>query len=77
MKRNTRPKESMCWDCANARAHICPWIGKGEKIWAIAKEEKRKLLKYKQKKGKSEYTVHIVEECQHYKPDEKRKAGGW
>ena len=72
--KNTRPPESICWDCKNARAHLCAWIGRGEKIWSGAKSAKRKLLKSKQRPGKEHYTVYAVEECQYFKPEDKRKT---
>jgi hypothetical protein len=65
---------SICWTCKNARANICPWIGEGKKIWSRAKSAKRKLLKSKQKQGKEHYTVYAVEECQYFKPEDKRKT---
>jgi len=74
MKKSTRSGESICWDCKNARSNICPWVGKGKKVWTRARSEKRKLLKYKQKREKEEYTVYLVEECKYFIPDEKRKV---
>lgn len=74
MKRNTRPQDSICWDCKNARAHICPWIREKEKIWTRGTKEKRRVG-YKAKVDGFIY-VYIVEECKHFKPD-KRKAVRW
>ena len=71
MKRNTRPQESICWDCKNARAHICPWIGRREKIWDRGKKEKRSS---NTKKTKRSIDVYIVTECKHFKPEGKRKT---
>ena len=76
MKRNTRPPESICWDCKNARAHLCAWIGRGEKIWDGGKKEKRSA---NTKKTKSRIYVHIVTECRYFEPDAKRtrKVVAW
>lgn len=73
MKMSSR--KSICWDCANARAHLCPWIAQGKKVWKRGTRYKRKSVA----KSKEYISVYIVHECQHFKPDEeqKRKAIGW
>lgn len=50
-------RESICWDCKNARAHLCAWIGRGENIWDGGKKEKRSV---NTKKTKRRIYVHIV-----------------
>jgi len=77
MKRNTRPPESICWDCKNARAHICPWIAKKKRIWSRGNSEKRSLPPSSQTENKKYILVYTVYECPYYNPDVKRKAIGW
>lgn len=68
MKMSSR--ESICWDCANARAHLCPWIRAGKKIWSQGTKYKRKSMA---KRG--EYiSVYVVSECQSFVPDIQRKV---
>lgn len=74
MKKNTRPQESICWNCKNARANLCAWIGRGEKIWDRGKKEKRSLPKSCQTKNKKYTFVYIVQDCKYFKPEGKRKT---
>lgn len=74
-----RMPDSLCWDCKNARAHICPWIALGKQIWDRAQKAERSK-KIRHRNGTvidEEYTVYAVEECRHFKPEEKRKVAGW
>ena len=73
-KKNTRPRERICWDCKNARANLCAWIGRGEKIWDGGKKEKRSLTPSRQTKNKKYNFVYIVQDCKHFKPEGKRKT---
>jgi len=71
--KNTRPTESICWDCANARANLCPWIAKKKRIWARALKEERSAGD-----GSGKYIpVYIIQTCRHYRPDAKRKVVAW
>jgi len=68
VKTNRSGKESICWRCENARAHLCPWASRGEKVWNKAIKEKRK------EKGVY-YTVYIVEKCLYFAESKKVAIG--
>ncbi len=70
-KTNTRPKESLCWNCANARSNRCAWIANKEKIWTRGGKEER-IDNYKARKKKC-ISVYIVHECRYFKPEGKRE----
>lgn len=76
MKRNTRTQDSICWDCKNARAHLCAWIGRGEKIWDEAdKQERASNISIKYYKGKKPtHTVYIVKRCKYFDPEGEKKG---
>lgn len=60
-----RRRDSWCWDCKNAYAHKCPWIGQMKPVWDKAKKEK--------KAQHTTYTVYSVQKCRHFEPEEKRQ----
>ena len=73
-RRNTRPPDSICWDCKNARAHLCAWIGKKKRIWSRGKAEKRSLPPSSQTESKKYVMVYIVHKCPYFQPEGKKEA---
>lgn len=63
-------KISLCWDCVNAYADRCEWIGKLEKVWdeAIEKETPRS-------DGRDVYTIYTVIKCKRFVPEEEKAVG--
>lgn len=61
-----RVRRRGCWDCKNAYAHKCPWIGQMKPVWDKAKKEKKKAQH-------TTYTVYSVQKCRHFEPEEKRQ----
>lgn len=69
-----RSRESICWTCANARAHLCPWIAKKKRIWSHGNAEKRSLPSSCQTKNKKYEMVYIVHKCPYFQPEGKKEA---
>jgi len=61
-------QESICWNCKNARAKKCAWIGRMEKVWDKARKETRVA-----NQGRCE--IYFVEKCKNFEPEVRKAAG--
>lgn len=52
--------DSLCWECGNAYANRCAWIGSMTPVWEQAIKESRVAAT----KGRK---VYVVTECKHYR----------
>jgi len=64
--------ESLCWECRNGYAKMCPWIGEGKQVWDKAKKEIRK--NHAPRCRHKEYETFIVKKCKYFTLEEERKA---
>lgn len=53
---------SICWECRNARADRCAWIGRKKRVWKRATE----------KRCRQDQDIWIVQECNLFDPEK-----GW
>lgn len=70
---NSRAIEiSICFDCKNARAHMCEWVDNLKPVWN--KAFYRKVNVHKKANGQIvaiPYNIYIVAECPNFVMDEK------
>lgn len=61
--KNYASKESICWDCKNGYPLKCAWIREMRQVWKKAKKQKR-----------CEFYVYIVEQCEYYEPELRKRC---
>ncbi|GAV24788.1 hypothetical protein ciss_07210 [Carboxydothermus islandicus] len=70
MRETNDKRKSLFWDCKNAYADKCEWVGNLTKVWkkAIEKETPRS-------DGRDVYTIYTVIKCKHFVPEEEKAVG--